>query len=46
VLREAGLLRTSKTGIWAYYELEAEAKDLLDEAADLLAAKPARSPRG
>ena len=45
VLREAGLLRTSKVGIWAFYELEAEAKDLLDEAADLLAAKPARSAR-
>jgi ArsR family transcriptional regulator len=43
VLREAGLLRTSKRGIWAFYELEAEAKDLLDEAADLLVAKPARS---
>ena len=45
VLREAGLLRTSKIGIWAFYELEAEAKDLLDEAAALLAAKPARSSR-
>src|SRR5512134_1716219 len=43
VLREAGLLRTSKIGIWAFYELESEAKDLLDEAADLLVAKPARS---
>jgi ArsR family transcriptional regulator len=43
VLREAGLLRTSKIGIWAFYELEAEAKDLLDEAGDLLVARPARS---
>ena len=43
VLREAGLLRTSKIGIWAFYEVEAEAKDLLDEAADLLVAKPARA---
>jgi ArsR family transcriptional regulator len=42
VLREAGLLRTSKIGIWAFYELDAEARDLLDEAGDLLAAKPAR----
>jgi ArsR family transcriptional regulator len=41
VLREAGLLRTSKIGIWAFYELEAEAKDLLEEAGDLLVAKPA-----
>jgi len=45
VLREAGLLRTSKIGIWTFYELEAEAKDLLDEASDLLAVKPARSSR-
>ncbi len=45
VLREAGLLRTSKIGIWAFYELEAEAKDLLEEASDLLAVKPARGLR-
>jgi ArsR family transcriptional regulator len=45
VLREAGLLRASKIGIWAFYELEADAKDLLDEASDLLAAKPARGLR-
>ena len=45
VLREAGLLRTSKVGIWAFYELEAEAKDLLEEASDLLTVKPARSIR-
>jgi len=45
VLREAGLLRTSKIGIWAFYELEAEAKDLLEEASDLLAVKPSRSVR-
>ena len=45
VLREAGLLRTSKIGIWAFYELGAGAKDLLGEAAGLLAAKPARSSR-
>jgi ArsR family transcriptional regulator len=45
VLREAGLLRASKIGIWAFYELEAGGKDLLDEASDLLAAKPARSSR-
>ena len=43
VLREAGLLRTSKIGIWAFYEVEAAAKDLLVEARDLLVAKPARS---
>ena len=45
VLREAGLLRTSKIGIWAFYELEAEAVDLLEEAKDLLDAKPARGIR-
>jgi ArsR family transcriptional regulator len=45
VLREAGLLRTSKIGIWAFYELEAEATDLLEEAKDLLDAKPARGIR-
>ena len=45
VLREAGLLRASKIGIWAFYELEAEAKDLLEEASDLLTVKPARSIR-
>lgn len=46
VLREAGLLRTSKIGIWAFYELEAEAKDLLEEAGDLLVAKPAARSGG
>ena len=46
VLREAGLLRTSKIGIWAFYELEAEAKDLLEEAGDLLVAKPAARSAG
>lgn len=43
VLREAGLLRTSKIGIWAFYELAPDAKDLLDEVADLLLAKPRRT---
>jgi ArsR family transcriptional regulator len=43
VLREAGLLRTSKIGIWAFYELEPGAKELLGEAADLLLAKPRRT---
>ena len=45
VLREAGLLRTSKLGIWAFYELDGETADLLDEAAQLLVAKPVRAAR-
>jgi ArsR family transcriptional regulator len=45
VLREARLLRTSKIGIWAFYEPDGEAADLLDEAGDLLAARPARAAR-
>ena len=45
VLREGGLLRSSKIGIWAFYEIEPEAADLLGDAAELLAAKSARSAR-
>ena len=41
VLREAGLLRASKIGIWAFYELVAEAMDVLEEDADLLEPKHA-----
>jgi ArsR family transcriptional regulator len=37
VLREGGLLRASKIGIWAFYELDPDAATLLDDAAELLA---------
>jgi ArsR family transcriptional regulator len=43
VLREAGLLRASKTGIWAFYELAPDAASVLGEASALLA--PARNAR-
>ncbi len=45
VLCETGRLRTSKIGIWAFCELEPEAKDLPVEASDLFAAKPVRGIR-
>ncbi|RIL01495.1 MAG: transcriptional regulator [Proteobacteria bacterium] len=45
VLREAGILRTSKVGIWAFYELEQGALALFDEASALLAPAPARAAR-
>jgi ArsR family transcriptional regulator len=32
VLRDGGLLRSSKLGIWAFYEVEPDAKRLLTEA--------------
>jgi len=38
VLREAGLLRSSKIGIWAFYELDPDAEALIDDAAALLGA--------
>jgi ArsR family transcriptional regulator len=36
VLREAGLLRTSKVGIWSFYEPEPDARETLAEAGALL----------
>jgi len=45
VLRESGLLRTSKTGIWAFYEIEPDAAAVLDEAAAILAPAPRRAAR-
>jgi ArsR family transcriptional regulator len=41
VLREAGLLRTSRIGIWSFYEVESEAGLRLGAAAALL---PCPSP--
>lgn len=38
VLREGGLLRSSKIGIWAFYELDSDAEALVDDAAALLGA--------
>jgi DNA-binding transcriptional ArsR family regulator len=40
VLREAGLLRASRRGIWPFYEVDRKGLDLLDEAAALCS--PAR----
>lgn len=40
VLRESGLLRSSRIGIWAFYELDPAAKSLLDDAPTLLGAAP------
>jgi ArsR family transcriptional regulator len=37
VLREAGLLRASKIGLWSFYEPTADAPRLLAEAGALLA---------
>lgn len=36
VLREAGLLRTSKQGVWSFYEADPGARDALAEAGALL----------
>lgn len=36
VLREGGLLRSSKIGIWAFYEIDPAAESLLSQAAPLL----------
>lgn len=41
VLREGGLLRGSKRGIWAFYELEPGLADVLAEAAQLFARRRA-----
>lgn len=45
ILRESGLVRTTKTGIWAFYEIEADAAAVLDEAGAILAPAPARRAR-
>jgi ArsR family transcriptional regulator len=37
VLREAGLLRASKLGVWSFYEPDPEARRVLSEAGALLA---------
>jgi ArsR family transcriptional regulator len=37
VLREAGLLRASKIGVWSFYEPEPSAREVLAEAGALLA---------
>jgi ArsR family transcriptional regulator len=37
VLREAGLLRASRRGIWMFYEADPEGLDVLGEAAELCA---------
>jgi ArsR family transcriptional regulator len=37
VLREAGLLRTSKIGIWSFYEPDPDAREMLADAGALLA---------
>jgi ArsR family transcriptional regulator len=37
VLREAGLLRASRRGIWSFYEVDRKGLDLLGEAASLCA---------
>jgi ArsR family transcriptional regulator, arsenate/arsenite/antimonite-responsive transcriptional repressor len=37
VLREAGLLRTSKLGVWSFYEPDPDARETLAEAGALLA---------
>lgn len=38
VLREAGLLRTSRRGIWSFYEVDRKGLDVLGEATALCAA--------
>ena len=45
VLCDTGRLHTSRIVIWAFCELEPEAKDLLVEAFNLLAGKPVRGIR-
>jgi ArsR family transcriptional regulator len=45
VLREAGLLRTSKVGIWSFYALDAGGAEILAEAAAAFA-RARRAPRG
>lgn len=45
VLRDAGLLRVSRTGVWAHHGADAKAaRGAAREIAALLAAKPARRP--
>jgi ArsR family transcriptional regulator len=52
VLREAGLLRASRRGIWSFYEVDRKGLELLDEASALCrpagdrAAAPARGAAG
>jgi ArsR family transcriptional regulator len=47
VLRDGGLLRSSKLGIWAFYEIEPDARMLLTEAVGALLAtvSPPRAAR-
>jgi ArsR family transcriptional regulator len=45
VLREAGLLRVSKQGIWAFYEVDPGASELLDRVGALTSASDVGSRR-
>jgi ArsR family transcriptional regulator len=46
VLRDAGLLRSSKLGIWAFYEIDPMAQSFLSEAVgSLLGPTRSRPPR-
>lgn len=45
VLRESGLLRTAKQGIWAFYEIEPDAAAVIDGAAAIFAPAPRRAAR-
>ncbi len=46
VLRDGGLLRSSKIGIWAFYEIDPTARGLLGEAVgSLLGPARSRAPR-
>lgn len=40
ILREAGLITSTKVGIWAYYQVDREGAALLASIADLLLAVP------
>ena len=47
VLREAGLVRASRVGIWSFYELDSRGRGLVERAAGLLAPAPhGRQARG
>ena len=43
VLREAGLLRAGRRGIWSFYEVDRKGIELLADATGLCAPPPARA---
>jgi ArsR family transcriptional regulator len=44
VLREAGLLRASRQGIWSFYEVDRDGLEVLDEAAAICGPRERQAP--